>query len=73
MLLRFIIIASATALTAEMLYRPEEQQQHIEKKKHYPIQRMNESIYNIQTPTGSQASFSGKAMLVTQIGFEEYK
>lgn len=67
MLLRFIVIATSTVLTAEMLYKPEEQEPHIEKENHQLLPSFNQYVYNIQTPTGPTFNMKTEAKLVTQL------
>jgi hypothetical protein len=52
MIIKTIIIGTGCALATEILYKAEEKRQDVEKENYFPLPSLNQSIYNIQTPTG---------------------
>jgi hypothetical protein len=71
MIIKTIIIGTGCTLATEIFYKPEEQRQDVEKVNYYPLPILNESIYNIQSPTGPTFNMKTEARLITGLDIDK--
>lgn len=71
MFIKALIIGTGCTLATEIIYKPEEQRQDVEKENYYPLPKFSESMYNIQISVAPTSSMKTEARLVTGLDFDK--